>query len=163
VAQSQVDTLTPAAGLAPRDVGPPARWELVDGDPEGARRVSPAEFRGRAPFEPRAPRSLPRGFSFQGLYLRACPHGCAFGELRYSDGLRVLSVYERQPCGWGRGAGRRGHRAGRGCGYGPPDRSPVLIDQGQAKTVRHRRADLRIVVTADLTARELLAVIRSIP
>jgi hypothetical protein len=29
--------------------------------------------------------------------------------------------------------------------------------------VRHRRADLRIVVTADLTARELLAVIRSIP
>jgi hypothetical protein len=39
----------------------------------------------------------------------------------------------------------------------------VLVDEGQAKTVRVRRGSVRVFVTADLTQQEILRVVNSIP
>ena len=137
-------------------------------DPDdAATTVTLDEFVQGADFTPQQPTYVPEGFREAGLYSLVCPNGRAYAELRYSDGLRVLVIHEHRPRqdGQGLGLGRGGGRGqGRGQGRGRRvDHEPVLIDQGQAKTVRYRREDLRIVVTGDLTAEEIVKVVESIP
>ncbi len=165
VAATELTSFRPQAQAAQQALVIPADWRKVDPEETDVRRISMRAFRDLAGYEPRPPARLPTGYTEEGLYLRTCPRGCPYAELRYSDGLRVLSVYEHRPCG--RGQGRGPHRYGRGgggeCGGGPPDAHPVLIDRGQAKTVRQRRPDLMVVVTGDLTERGMLEVVLSIP
>jgi len=164
VAATELTSTEATPRLTREQLAIPRDWRRAQGGEDSARSISVSAFQTAAGFAPRLPAHVPRGCEFVGLFIRTCPHGCPYAELRYEDGLRVLAVYEHRPCGRGRGRGGcgRGQGQGRGCQAGTPDRQPVLIDQGPAKTVRHRRADLMVVVTGDLTAREILDVIRSI-
>ncbi|MGQ9731452.1 MAG: sigma-E factor regulatory protein RseB domain-containing protein [Candidatus Zipacnadales bacterium] len=108
-------------------------------------------------FRPRRPSFVPSGYQEIGVYARVCPQGRQYAEVRYFDGLRILSIHERAP-------GGRGPSYGRGWGrHRRVDSEPVLVDQGLAKTVRYLRHDLRIFVTGDLTLPEIIQVVKSIP
>jgi len=165
VAATELTGFQPQARATREALAIPVDWHKVDLEEADVRQITMKAFRDLAGYEPRPPGRLPKGYRQEGLYLRSCPRGCPYADLRYSDGLRVLSVYEHRPCGQGRGRGP--HRYGRGgggeCGAGPPDARPVLIDRGQAKTVRQRRPDLMVVATGDLTEREILDLVLSIP
>jgi len=184
VAATELTRINSAANIDPSDLEVPAGWSQVDSE-QAAVEMPEADFEQRAGFAPRWPSYVPLGYEARGLYANTCPHGRYYAELRFADGLRVLSVYEHRPGGPGgmggrgggppwsgpgvaRGPGGRGGGRGQGRGPGPhhfgqPDRRPVLIDQGQAKTVRQRRSDMMIVVTGDLTEAQILQVIESIP
>jgi len=163
VASTELIRFAPHPGPTRAEMEVPNDWRRVDPEEGRAVKTTPADFQADAGFTPRLPKYLPQSYTEEGLYRRACPNGCAYAELRYSDGLRVLSIYEHRPCGRGRGGGRgRGCGRGPGCQGGPPDQRPVLIDQGQAKTVRQRRADLVVVVAGDLAVPEILRVVESI-
>jgi outer membrane lipoprotein-sorting protein len=160
VSSTELTSLRPQPDLDPADLAAPQGWRRLPAD--GASAAS--QVRDEAGFEPRWPRYVPRGYARMGLYMRFCPQGCPYAELRYADGLRTMSIYEHVP---GRGRGRGGRGRGWGCACGgagrPPDARPVVIDVGQAKTVRERRADLMFVVSGDLTEQEIVGVLRSIP
>jgi hypothetical protein len=184
VASTELTRVSPASDLDPSELAIPAAWTKLDPE-EAAVRMSEDDFEQRAGFAPRWPSYVPQGFQKRGLYANTCPHGRYYAELRYTDGLRVLSVYEHRPRGrggmggrgggppWSRsegadgGGGRRqGRGQGRGQGphhFGQPDARPVLIDRGQAKTVRQRRSEMMVVVTGDLTEQRIRKVIESIP
>ncbi len=140
-----------------------ADWRQLDPQEQRSPSTTEADFLARAGFPVRPPGFVPRGYRRTGLYIRTCPSGCRYAELAYSDGLRVLSIYEHRPCGRGRMGRGQGRGRGWGCAGGPPDARPVLIDRGQAKTVRERRADFMVVVTGVLTEDDILRVVRSIP
>jgi hypothetical protein len=124
--------------------------------------LTDAQFAERAGFTPLRPARVPKGYREVGLFARTCPRGRTYAELVYFDGLRVLSIFERPGGGPGGGQGRGfGHRRGQAAHAETPD--PVLVDEGQAKTVRVRRGSVRVFVTADLTQQEILRVVNSIP
>ena len=69
-----------------------------------------------------------------------------------------------------RGGRGQGPRLGRGpgpyAGRGPgphSGRGPALIDQGATKSIRQMRGDLLVVVTGDLSTRDLWRVLQSVP
>ncbi|MBM3498181.1 MAG: hypothetical protein FJX74_05875 [Armatimonadetes bacterium] len=124
--------------------------------------LTDAAFAEQAGFAPARPQYVPRGYREVGLYARKCPRGRTYAERRYSDGLRVLSVYQRPGGGPGGGQGRgMGHRYGQA--RHTEAAGPVMIDEGEAKTVRVARGRSRIFVTGDLTQAELLRVANSLP
>lgn len=104
-----------------------------------------------------APGYLPKGFSRQGTFLRATPHG-AVAEVRYGDGLRTLSqIQMRTPKGPGPGRGPGaggGKRAGWGPGSGP---SPL-----RGHMVRVQRGDYMAIIAGDLPKAELQKVADSL-
>ncbi|MBM3476207.1 MAG: hypothetical protein FJX75_23290 [Armatimonadetes bacterium] len=122
--------------------------------------LTDAQFSERSGFAPLRPTHVPRGYREVGLYARTCPRGRVYAELVYFDGLRVMSIFERPGGRGGRGQGR-GWR--HGLGAQAETAEPVLVDEGQAKTVRVRRGNVRVFVTADLTQEEILRVVNSIP
>ncbi len=184
VAATELTRVSPAGDIDPSELAIPAAWRKLDPE-EAAVRMSEGDFEQRAGFAPRWPSYVPPGYQKRGLYANTCPHGRYYAELRYADGLRVLSVYEHRPggrggMGRGRGGppwsrpedaeGSGGARGGRGRGRGPgphhfgqPDPRPVLIDRGPAKTARQRRSEMMIVVAGDLTEKRIRQVIESIP
>jgi len=166
--------------------------------PQGWRRVGPAQ-EGRpvdlaglarhlgAPTQP--PRYLPPGYVLLGTYLqRFGHHGSLMAEFRYTDGIRVLSVFQRprgaeEPppprdghrggggSGRGRGAGHgRGSEPGRGSesgggphgsglGFGPPGGEQMtLVDRGSTKALRYFGRERVVVVVGDLTSDEMTRV-----
>jgi len=148
----------------------PPDYRIVKPEQTTGTQMTPARFSSQADFSPRPPEELPRGYVWQGLYAYRCPHGRLYAEFRYTDGLRVLSVFERHPRGGGRGRGPAptGERGRWGRAWrdrpGPPSSSaPVLIDSGLTKSLRQRRGDLVVVVTGDLSLRELVRVLLSVP
>lgn len=150
------------------------RAGISDAQPE---KTTPAELAQQAGFTPRAPEKLPAGYVADGLYAHQCPRGRVYGEFRYQDGLRTLSVFERaRRGGWGHGAGGAGggpHGAGRGqgprwrAGRGEAESAeapkPALVDEGITKSVRQPRGDLDVIVTGDLTEQEIVQVLQSVP
>jgi hypothetical protein len=156
----------------------PAGWrtEELDG---GDRRLTPAELSRQAGFLVAQPRYLPPGYVFQGGYLRhRARHGSGAAELRYTDGLRVLTVAQHPPPGGG-SAQRGGRRGGRGAGAqfrrgrgGPPEgdrfsRWPgreemTIVDRGSEKAIRHFSGERVVLVVGDVTAEELVKVARSL-
>lgn len=121
-------------------------------------------FVQRADFRPIPPSYVPEGYDDVGLFLHRCDRGRAYAEFRYTDGLRILSVYERHPQGqpMGRGVGR-----GRGRGLGRAQGEHIGrvqdLDLGLARAVRQRRGDRVIIVVGDLPAAEARRVLDSIP
>jgi outer membrane lipoprotein-sorting protein len=141
----------------------PKDWKLVD-ENGGGRRYRVGDLSRQVGFEVATPRYLPQGYVLQGGYVeRRGRHGRVAAELRYTDGLRLLSISQRmkgegdddrrggsrhrggrgEGRGGERGAGERGGRGGRGggergggrhgWGFGPP--------QGEAMTVIDRGSE----------------------
>jgi hypothetical protein len=127
--------------------------------------LTDSEFADRAGFSPLRPAYVPSGYQEIGLFAHTCPHGRTYAEVRYYDGLRVLSVFERPGGGPGGGGGGLGQGRGwrHGQGRDMESSEPSLVDEGQAKTVRVRRGGHRIFVTGDLTQEEILRVVNSMP
>jgi hypothetical protein len=160
----------------------PPDWRRVGPDGRGPR-LTLAELGRKAGFAVRAPQYVPPGYELLGGYVAEGGRWhVRMAELRYTDGLRVLSVFERAresmdsgrgmgPPGRGRGRalgrGRRGRAPergrGRGGGFGPPDgREITLMDRGSEKALRYFGSELVIVVVGDLTAEELTRIAKSV-
>ncbi len=84
----------------------PDGWRVVDAD-GGGEPLSIAEIERRLGFSVLPPRYVPPGYQLTGRYLRKRGRWeFQAAELRYTDGLRVLSVFQRER--------ERGEREGRG-------------------------------------------------
>jgi len=96
----------------------PEGWTKVEPGGEGPR-LGVQELSARMGFSVRVPRYVPEGYVLLGGYVQEWGRwGMRPAELRYTDGLRVLSVYERPrgegPPGPGMGPGRGGRHRDRG-------------------------------------------------
>lgn len=118
---------------------------------------------------PLVPAFVPRGYEPQGIYAVLARGSRRAIELRYSDGLQTLSIYEHRR-GWaGRGGPQRGPRTGspaERAGHhgrkpgerrhdGPGRRTPALLDRGAVKAVRVFENDIVVVIVGDLTSDEI--------
>lgn len=156
----------------------PAGWARIEAD-GGGMRLEPEALSAGVGFAVRLPRYLPPGYVLQGGYLRQeRPHGHARGEargrpgrppvaeLRYTDGIRVLSVFQRQrteeEAQHGERRGKGGpwrHRHGR---EAPKSRERMVVNRGNEKVVRYLGAERVVIVAGDLTEDELTRVAKSI-
>jgi hypothetical protein len=124
------------------------------------------------------PGYIPAGYQMLGGYEQEWGRWeVRMAELRYTDGIRVLSVYQRQRLREGAGRGGR-HRSfrdrhrGRGerdrgrhgrRGFGPPgEERMTLVDHGSEKAVRYFGDKRVVVVVGDLLADELVRVAQSV-
>jgi len=174
--------ITFGAQVPPDAFSIPPDWRQVDLDGSGER-LTLAELSRRVGFPVLEPTYLPPGYVLQGGSVqRRGRHGFEAAELRYTDGLRLLSVSQAVPGavlpggfdeGRGRGPdrGRRGGREhrrgrggerGRGLGLGPPGGDAVtLLDRGSEKVVRHFTRDRIIIVVGDLASDDLVKIATS--
>lgn len=161
--------------VSPDTFSIPADWQVEDLD-GGGTPLGLSELGRRLGFPVIQPRYLPPGYVLQGAYssLRG-RHRRPTAELRYTDGLRVLSVAQRLRGeeegrkgeeddrhrgrgreGEGEGSRQRGEGRGRGSGpHGGDEASPV--DRDGEKAVRYRGKQRVVVVVGDLTPEELTA------
>jgi len=99
----------------------PRGWQVMDSD-GGGERLTPAEMGRRLGFTVLLPGYTPPGYELTGGYIRK--HGrreWEAAELRYTDGLRVLSVFQREREEDREAGPGAHHRRGRG---GPPGTEP---------------------------------------
>lgn len=111
------------------------------------------------------PSYLPAGYDLQGIYEIETSGGAKAVELRYNDGLKVLSVYEHRRGYMGRHRPERGESPGirrgprRGRNGRPPSsrgsHMPVLLNRGAVKMVRAFENDVTVVIVGDLTSRDI--------
>ena len=114
---------------------------------------SPDAVRKAVGFAPLKPGYVPRGYSFDGYYIRETRATVRFAGLRYTNGLNTISVFERKgPCpGFGRGRGRGARHQGRGAGAG----SCLLAEDPQARMLSTNVGDLAVIVVGDISETEL--------
>jgi hypothetical protein len=139
-------------------------------------------------FTVRSPRYLPPGYALLGSYQSERGRWeREMAELRYTDGLRTLSVFERAKgrgeqaaprryrggsneeadqhqrgrTEGGRGRGRGRGRSGGGPGFGPPEGPVTVVAHGYEQAVRYLTGDLVVIVIGDLTSDELLRIAHS--
>ena len=108
---------------------------------------------------PMKPGYVPKGYRFDGYYVRENPRAMCFAGLRYTDGMNTISIYERRCCGQGRGMGR-----GRGPGGGTcnGDCAPcIMAETPQAQMARVFVGDLTVIVVGDITSSELTKIANS--
>jgi negative regulator of sigma E activity len=148
---------------------PPIEHVLVDGSDIGGLPMNPYEFRQRANFAPAPPGYVPDGYQEVGLFCHQCEHGRAYAEFRYTDGLRILSVYQRnprkEPSGRAQGRGR-GMGRGRGAARGEEGAHIGRVqdlDLGIAHAARQRRGGRVVIVIGDLPAKDARRVLESVP
>ena len=95
----------------------PETWRRMPVDGRGPR-LTMAQLARQMGFKVREPKYMPSGYVLTGCYVQEWGrHGNRMAELRYTDGLRVLSVFEREKGEWmeaGEERGRRGGGRGRG-------------------------------------------------
>jgi len=133
-------------GQPPQERKPPAI--LAAQPPELGPPMTAEELQRRAGFSILLPSYLPKGFEFQGYYLRQRPRW-DLAEIHYTDGLRVLLVIERQVPGQGRGGGP-------GYGRGRDGRGPMMQLRGlHGDGVRRVLGDTLVIVLGSLPARQL--------
>ncbi len=107
-------------------------------------------------FIPVKPGYVPKGYRFDGYYLRENPRGIRFAGLRYTNGMNTISVYEHdRPCLGGRGPGR-----GMGMGRGQEPRAGrcagcILAETPHAQMARVFVGDLMVIVVGDISTAEL--------
>lgn len=153
----------------------PAGWAQTRAD-GGDTRLTPESLSVRVGFTVRVPRYLPSGYTLQGGYLRGGrergrharrgEQRPAVAELRYTDGIRVLSVFQRQRTeeeAHGKDQDERGrpsrHRHGRG---EAKSRETTLATRGHEKMVRYLGVDRVIMVAGDLAEDELMRIAESV-
>ena len=160
--------------------GVPKGWQTV-GPGERRQSLSLAELSQRVGFDVRSPRNIPSGYVPWGRYVSREGRGPGItAELRYTDGLRVLSIFQRMPRAdggppggrLGRGRSGRGEGPGRGRGrgrgpggrgFGPPQPGTMsVVDRGGQKALRHFGRDRVIVVVGDLTVDQLVRIAKGI-
>ncbi len=145
----------------------PAGWRF-EGPAPVAPKLSMAELSKRMRFEVRSPSYLPRGYELLGGYEQHWGrHERGSAELRYTDGLRMLSVFERPRTGEeerGRGRREREHRRNRSGGrHGRgPEAELTVNDRGTEKVLRYHGRELVVIVVGDLTADELVRIGKSV-
>ncbi|HUU54120.1 MAG TPA: sigma-E factor regulatory protein RseB domain-containing protein [Armatimonadota bacterium] len=140
-------------------------------------KLSLGQLSARLGFALRSPQYLPPGYVLLGGYEQGWGrHRLRMAELRYTDGLRMLSLFQRERTGeegaGGRGGRGRGHGRGRdeggrggggGFGFGPPGREDMtLIDRGTEKALRYFGRNAVVVVVGDLAAEELVRMAKSV-
>jgi len=169
--------------------GVPKGWESV-GPSERQQDLSLEELSRRMGFDVLSPHNLPSGYVPWGRYesRRGPGHG-TMAELRYTDGLRVLSILQREPRaaagppgegpppgrlgrerhgrgpapgrGPGLGRGREPGRGGRG--FGPPEFGAMsVVDRGGQKALRYFGRNRVIFVVGDLTVDQLTWIAKGI-
>ena len=110
----------------------PDGWRVMDAD-GGGEPLSMAEIERRLGFSVLAPGYVPPGYQLTGGYLRRRDRrGFQAAELRYTDGLRVLSVFQRER--------ERGEREGRGGEHGRARRHGGERGRGEGDDTRDRDA-----------------------
>ncbi len=164
----------------------PQTWRRMPSDGRGPR-VSTAELSRVIGFEVKEPKHAPPGYVLLGGHAREWGRGgMRVAELRYTDGLRVLSVFEREKGEWmGKGGGRGGRHEGRhrsggtgggrgrgtggrhgrggGFGFGPAGGEKMtLVERGTEKALRYLGREMVVVVVGDVTAEELMRVAKSV-
>lgn len=151
------------------DVAPdiPPGWRRRSPVGQVARPMAPGGYSGRGAVTVREPLRVPKGYRRVGTY-QVRRGGRALVELRYHDGLRALSVFERAPRGpgYGRGGGRGARGAGqgmRGGGAARHDQAWDAIALSGRTAVRERRDDVEIVAVGDVPRRALIQMVESIP
>lgn len=163
----------------------PKGWQTV-GDSERRHDMSLEELSRSVGFDVSLPRNLPSGYVPWGRYVSTEGRGRGTtAELRYTDGLRVLTILQRAPRaaarpsgegppppgrmgrerhgrgpepGRGSGLGRgRGPGPGRGGrGFGPPTPGSMsVVDRGAQKALRYFGRNRVIIVVGDLTVDQL--------
>jgi len=157
---TRLDPDNDAPGIAP---GIPPGWRRRSPVGQVARPLAPNALADLGGVGVREPLRVPKGYRPVGTY-QIRRGGRALVELRYHDGLRALSVFERTPRGpgYGRGGGRWMHRGGGG-GAGRHDRAWDAIALSGRTAVRERRDDIEIVAVGDVPRRALVQMVESIP
>jgi len=177
-----------SVSIAPSVFEVPAGWR-VERPRDVEERMSPSQLSDRLGFAVKTPRSIPKGYVLLGGYAQQWGrHERVMAELRYTDGLRVLSVYQRvrgqdegagehgrhrrgeegggrgRGGGGGRGRGRGGERGrGGGPGFGPPGGDEMtLVNRGAEKALRFFGPRAVVVVVGDLEPDELMQIARSV-
>jgi hypothetical protein len=183
--QTEYVTVEIGAPVAPDQFSMPSGWAEVRPRGDGAR-FGLADLSRRMGFAVAQPRYIPAGYALLGGYEQEWGRwGVRMAELRYTDGIRLLNVYQRQRLEdrpghglrhrlfgdrdpghrgrGGRGRGRGGGRGGGRSGFGPPgEERMTLVDHGTEKALRYF-GDIRVVVVVgDLLADELVRVAQSV-
>jgi outer membrane lipoprotein-sorting protein len=180
------------ATVSPETFRIPSGWTVL-GDGASAARLEITELERRIGFQVKPPRYVPSSYLFVGGYLqqrrREEPETA---ELRYTDGLRVLSVLQRpreegrpevrargrEPRGFGRGGEEGEGRPGPGRGgehergreprgpdrrFGAPQRGETdVMVRGSERAFRYTGKTRVIIVVGDLPSAELMRVARSV-
>jgi len=159
----------------------------IEGRNGDGRSLGVAELSKQVGFGVTVPGYVPRGFVLQGGSVESHRRsGHVSAELRYTDGLRVLTVSQRmrgkddtreaesdrggRRSGTDRGE-RGGARNGRGAGgergrgfdFGRPDRQGMtLVDRGSEKALRYLGKHRVVVAVGDLSRRELVRIVTSV-
>lgn len=176
--------------IAPEVFKIPAGWQTIRAE-ETESGLSAAQLSMHLGFEVRLPAYVPAGYVLLGGYEKQWGRWrMRAAELRYTDGLRVLSIFQHRQPGHpgleppghgerrgrgrgrdglgGRGRGRRGGRHGRhgrgeGLGLGPPRPGEmILLDRGSEKVLRLFGPEIVVVVIADLPEEELVRIAKSL-
>jgi outer membrane lipoprotein-sorting protein len=176
--------------IAPDVFTVPAGWETIRAE-ETESGLSTEQLSARLGFQVRPPAHLPAGYVLVGGYEKQWGRWhMRAAELRYTDGLRILSIFQHRHPGHpgleppghgehpgrgrgrgglgGRGRGRRGGRHGRGgrgegLGLGPPRPGEmILLDRGSEKVLRFHGPEIVVVVIGDLPRAELVRIAESI-
>jgi outer membrane lipoprotein-sorting protein len=151
----------------------PAGWTTVRRTAGRGQELGLEDLGRRLGIAVRPPGYLPPGYVSRGA------HEAEWGrwrmraaELRYTDGIRTLSVFERGQARQGggprhrRGRGGREHRrGGRGRdegGFGPPTQEMTLVDRGAEKALRYFGPSIVVIVVGDLAEDDLTRVARSV-
>lgn len=115
-------------------------------------------------FMPVKPGYMPKGYTFDGYYVRENPRNVRFAVLRYTNGMNTLSLYQRRCAGQGRGQGRgagRGMGRGRGQMAGQNFPSAILAETPHAQMAQVFVGDLTVIVVGDMASRELERIAQS--
>lgn len=144
-------------GLEARLFLPPVRVQArVQTPPTTSRRVSPPRLAELVGFPLRTPTYLPQGYRLQGHFAFECPCHCGghVAHIRYSDGLRALSIFEGDP---------KHHN----CALADLTRAgsvaaTVMPGPGQVQAVALTKQGVAILVVGDLPKEELTRIIYSL-
>ncbi len=155
------------AQVPPATFSLPNGWTKVESNRYGARKNLEA-LTAEVGFAVQPPRYLPPGYVFQGGCSRR--QGDRRGEslppaveLRYTDGLRLLSVFAREAKGEEARPHREQPQRGREKRLGRRGAGSItLLDRGGEKAVRYLGSSLAVVVVGELAEAELIRVAKSV-
>jgi len=102
----------------------PSGWTVTNAPYRPIEDLSLSEVEKIVGFKVRLPRFVPEGYQLSGVGVTYCPHGTPIVHLQYSDGLNMISVFERpSQCrsSFGRFRFRWGWRRQPSCDWIPRD------------------------------------------
>jgi len=156
------------AQVPPATFSLPNGWTKVESGRAGARQNIAALAAGVG-FAIRPPRYLPPGYVLQGGYSqrqgkRRGASVPAAVELRYTDGIRLLSVFQREAKGEEARPYREQaeERIGKQRRGGGKTTSLTLLDRGGEKAVRYLGNSLAVLVVGELAEAELIRVAKGV-